>query len=105
VCEAAAEGMIAASDQPHAFSIMRTHPISKEVDFNLVVNWLKHPTSPEENAISEFEAAMLIVRAISKTISVHGDSSGSLGMRDFVKWAFDTGLLPGAEGSPLGCGL
>ncbi len=59
---AAAEGQIAEGTIRHLFRIMRQK--LPKADHNKVINWLKHPTGKDEITITEFEAAIVIARAI-----------------------------------------
>ena len=53
---AAAEGILPETPDPHIFQRLREHPAYKEMNYNLVINWLKHPGGPDNAVISEFEA-------------------------------------------------
>jgi hypothetical protein len=89
----AAEGVIPTTNDPHMFLLLKNSPLSrKEFDYNFTINWLKHSTEPDDFIISEFEAAMIIVRAINKFFTVY--KAGSPAMRSFVRWTFEQGHLP-----------
>ncbi len=88
---AAAEGLIPDTAHPHIFSLLRARP-KKELDYNLLINWLKHPIEPEEILLPEFEAAIIIMRAISKLIAVY--NTGTVKMQKFGRWVFERGHLP-----------
>jgi hypothetical protein len=90
---AAAEGLLPATDRPHLFSILRASPAFKDLDANLFINWLKHPVDPNDAVISEFEVAMIIVRAISKFIAVFGVEAGTGEMKKLVAYVFARGHL------------
>src|SRR5688572_25891059 len=78
---AAAEGMLPPTEDPHLFGKLRRRPEFRELDLNLVINWLKHSDGPENATISEFEAVFVIARAITKFIAAyHGSTKG---FRDF----------------------
>ena len=47
----------------------------KYLDYNMVVNWLKHPEDPDPFSFLESEAADLILRAISKFVAVYHQST------------------------------
>ncbi len=89
---AAAEGLLPPTDEPHLFQILKNSPMAKELNYNLFINWLKHPNPPDVAIIGDFEVAIIIVRAISKYVAVY--KSGSPTMKDFVTWAFERGHLP-----------
>jgi hypothetical protein len=90
---AAAEGVIYPTEEPHLFTVLKNSPLSrKEFDYNRTINWLKHPMAPDDFDIWEFEAAIIIVRAISKFFTVY--RTGSPAMKSFVRWTFEQGHLP-----------
>jgi hypothetical protein len=89
---AAAEGLLPPANEPHIFSVLQASPTFKGADYNRFIVWLKHPTEPNEAHIAEFEAAIIIMRAISKLIAVYHD--GTEDMRAFGRWCFDVGHLP-----------
>ena len=72
---AAGEGTLPATDDPYLFKRLRNYPPAEDIDFNLVINWLKHPVGPEELSIPEFEAAVVIARAITKFTAVYHEST------------------------------
>jgi hypothetical protein len=90
---AAAEGLLPTTSERHLFQLLMSSPVARsDFDYNSMINWLKHPVAPDDNAIPEFEVAIIIVRAISKFNAIyHG---GSPAMRDFVRWAFEQGHIP-----------
>jgi len=59
----------------------------KYLDFNMVVNWLKHykPEDPDPFSILESEAVMLLQRAITKFIAVYRQSTQP--MEAFLEWS------------------
>jgi hypothetical protein len=90
---AAAEGLLPATEELHLLKVLQASPVARtEFDYNEMINWLKHPTAPEETVIPEFEVAIVIVRAISKFFVIF--DAGSPVMREFVRWAFKEGHLP-----------
>ena len=63
---------------------------SDEVDmFNDVKNWLKHIRPPDGIEITDFEAALALVRATTKFKAVFGESSPT--MDEFTDWARQRG--------------
>lgn len=87
---AAAEGL---TPEGQSLSLFRELVArAKDLDFNLVINWLKHPISPDEAVISDFEAALTIARAISKFFACYGQSTRRF--EEFAVWAREAGLLP-----------
>jgi hypothetical protein len=89
---AAAEGILPPPDRPHGFSLLRGSPFFEKVDFNFYINWLKHPLEPQDMLVSEFETAMIIVRAISKLAAFNADGTDEI--KAFGRWAFQAGYLP-----------
>src|ERR1700730_9309004 len=77
---AAAEGLLPPTDEPHIFSGLKDYIPPEEfkyLDFNKVVNWLKHykPEDPDPFSFPESEAVLLIQRAITKFIAVYYQST------------------------------
>ncbi len=89
---AAAEGLLPPTNDPHLFQVLKDSPEAKKIDFNRLINWLKHPTGPEIEIFAEFEVAIIIVRAISKFLVTYKTVSPA--MKDFIKWTFEKGHLP-----------
>jgi hypothetical protein len=95
---AAAEGLLPPVEGAHLFQALKSSKEVKETNYNLFINWLKHPniTIPgceiDSALIPEFEVVIIIVRAISKFRAVY--KTGSPVMADFIKWAFENGHLP-----------
>lgn len=89
---AAAEGTLPDTEGPYIFAELREHPAYEEMDFNLVINWLKHKNGPETATISEFEAAMTIARAITKFVAVYRQSCEPF--ETFLRWGHEAGHLP-----------
>ena len=65
---AAAEGQISEGIVEHLFRLLRRR--APQENFNLFINWLKHPSGPDSATISEFEVALTIARAIHKFVDV-----------------------------------
>ena len=77
---AAAEGLLPPTGEPHLFRGLKESIPPEEfkyLDFNKVVNWLKHykPEDPDPFVFLESEAVMLIQRAITKFIAVYHQST------------------------------
>jgi hypothetical protein len=86
---AAAEGLLPPTDEPHMFQALKEYIPPEEfkyLDFNMVVNWLKHYKPEHEDPFSfpESEAANLIHRAITKFIAVYYQSTKR--MEQFLEW-------------------
>jgi hypothetical protein len=87
---AAAEGLLPRTDEPHIFLDLKEYLAPEEfkcLDFNVVVNWLKHykPQDPDPFSIPEAEGVDLIMRAITKFIAVYHQSTKQ--MEAFMEWA------------------
>lgn len=92
---AAAEDILPATGEPHIFRDFNRYFLrrpEKRIDLNLVVNWLKHGENYAEVTLTEFEAAMMILRAITKFIDV--DHQLSPVMDDYIEWARGKGYYP-----------
>lgn len=89
---AAAEGILPATEDPNIFKAIREHTNAQDIDFNLVINWLKHSGGPEPVDISEFEATLTIARAISKFIAVFHQNARQF--EEFLRWGHKAGYLP-----------
>ncbi len=94
---AAAENLLPDTAEPHVLAYLRGHPSykkghSESVDFNETINWLKHDTKPDTKVIFEKEAALIIVRAMSKYAAVHNE--GSSPWASFIEWGETRGHWP-----------
>ena len=61
-----AEGLLPETESRQIFAYLREHPLSKEIDFDKTISWLKHRTQPDAATIFEFEAAVVVARVMSK---------------------------------------
>lgn len=61
-------------------------------DFNLFINWLKHPSGPEKATIFEFEVVLTIARAIHKFVAAYAASCPEF--EEFSAWATEHGHMP-----------
>ena len=89
---AAAEGILPETDDPHIFKQLKEHPAYNEMKYNLVINWLKHSGGPDKVMISEFEATLIIARAITKFVAVYHQSTDKF--ERFLRWGHEAGHLP-----------
>jgi hypothetical protein len=90
---AATEGMLPDTEKPHIFGYLRQHPLFKEANFNETINWLKHKNGSDAAIIFEFEAAVVIARAMSKFGAVYDEAPDE--WHQFLKWGADRGHWPG----------
>jgi hypothetical protein len=88
----AAESQLPHVAKPYLYDVLKARVSADEVDmFNDVKNWLKHIRPPDEIEITDFEAAIALVRATSKFKAVFGESSPT--MDDFADWIKQRGGL------------
>jgi hypothetical protein len=96
----AAEGQMAGTpDHPHLFGVMQQKrpagfaTASEWVTWvNETRDWLKHPTPQlrEKRGIGEYEAWLMLVRAVSKYYAVFREDTDN--MNRFVEWSRARGL-------------
>ena len=60
-----ADGLLPETESRQIFAYLREHPLSKQVDLDKTINWLKHRTEPDVTTF-EFEAAVVVARVMSK---------------------------------------
>lgn len=94
---AAAEGILPNVDDPHIFQQLQAKPNARDLELNLMVNWLKHGRGAEGREVdaaelSDFEAAIIIARAITKYAAVY--HQGHPGFVEFWNGAHAAGHLP-----------
>lgn len=89
---AAAEGLLPETDNNHIFKLLKENSRKDSIDYNLLINWLKHPTSSDEILLPEFEVAVIVMRGISKLIALYNE--GTENMRRFAIEVFEKGHLP-----------
>lgn len=87
---AAAGGQIPEGVVEHLFRLLRRR--APQENFNLFINWLKHPSGPDSATISEFEVALSIARAIHKFVAVYKVSCKEF--EEFSQWAAAKGHIP-----------
>jgi hypothetical protein len=81
----AAESQLPHAPKPYLYDVLKARVSPDEVDmFNDVKNWLKHIRPPDEIEITDFEAAIALVRATSKYKAVYAESSAA--MEEFSEW-------------------
>lgn len=91
---AAAENLLPATKEPHIFQYLEQHSAfkNKEVDFNETINWLKHPIGSDAKVIFQQEAALIILRAMSKFVAVYKEAPTE--WDEFLKWGATAGFWP-----------
>jgi hypothetical protein len=81
---AAAEGMLPDTKRPHLHDLFwnefcpKAKAVGIDIDFNFVINWLKHKFEPENLYIPEGEATVVIARAITKFMAVYDEEPETL---------------------------
>jgi hypothetical protein len=85
----AAEGQLSETTTEYLFRILKK--VFSHDELNLVRDWLKHQSGPENATITEFEAAIMISRAIHKFVAVYQASHPRF--EEFGKWAVAAGHL------------
>jgi hypothetical protein len=89
--------LAAESQMPHVevsylYDVLKARVSPDEVEmFNDVRNWLKHIRPPDQIEITNFDAALALVRAITKFKAVFKESSPM--MNEFAGWIRQMGGL------------
>ena len=86
----AAEGQLPESTGEYLFRLLKR--VASHDELNLVRDWLKHPSGPDKATITEFEAALMISRAIHKFVSVYKASHPQF--ETFSEWVVAAGHMP-----------
>ncbi|BBO06579.1 hypothetical protein SG09_59290 [Bradyrhizobium ottawaense] len=88
----AAESQMPHVEVPYLYERLKARVSPDEVDiFNDVRNWLKHLRPPDEIEITNFDAALALVRAVTKFKAVFNESSHL--MDEFADWIRQKGGL------------
>jgi hypothetical protein len=96
----AAEGQMAATDEVHLFAVLQQRrpsqfdtPSQWATYLNETRDWLKHTTPQlgDTRGIAEFEAWVMLVRAVSKYYAVFLEETAH--MNRFVEWGRERGLV------------
>jgi hypothetical protein len=88
----AAESQMPHVDVPYLYERLKARVSPDEVDmFNDVRNWLKHLRPPDEIEITNFDAAIALVRAMTKFKAVFNESSHPID--EFAEWIRQKGGL------------
>ena len=80
---AAAEGQLPDCPAPYLFKQLRGR--RNGLDLNIINNWCKHPTGPDEIPLEPIWPVIAVTRAISKFVAVYGKDSPE--MHRFFQWA------------------
>ena len=87
-----AEGLLPETESRQIFAYLREHPLSKQVDFDKTIGWLKHRTQPDAATIFEFEAAVVVARVMSKFAAAYTDVPSE--WYEFLSWGVVKGHWP-----------
>ena len=87
-----AEGLLPESESRQIFAYLREHPLSKQVDIDKTINWLKRRARPDAATIFEFEAAVIIARVMSKFAAAYTEAPSE--WYDFLSWGVVKGHWP-----------
>ena len=87
-----AEGLLPETESRQIFAYLREHPLSKQVDLDKTINWLKHRTGPDAATIFEFEAAVIIARVMSKFAAAYTEVPSE--WYEFLSWGVVKGHWP-----------
>ena len=91
---AAAEGTLPTTDEPHIFLYLKQQPEfkNKSIDVNEMINWLKHDIAPQSRIIYQYDAALIIFRAMSKFVAVFKEAPSE--WDEFLEWGVRVGHWP-----------
>ena len=87
-----AEGLLPETESRQIFAYLREHPLSKQVDFDQTIGWLKHRTQPDAATIFEFEAAVVVARVMSKFAAAYTEVRSE--WYEFLSWGVVKGHWP-----------
>jgi hypothetical protein len=88
----AAESLLPETESRQIFAYLREHPLSKQVDIDKTINWLKRSARPDAATIFEFEAAVVIARAMSKFSAAYTEAPSE--WYEFLSWGVVKGHWP-----------
>jgi hypothetical protein len=99
----AAEGMIAGGERVNIFEKLKERrPEDFEGDtkawiafLNTTRDWLKHPSGGETNLIRQFDAWLMLLRALTKYQAVYGEDTAE--MEAFIVWGKNRNMKVPAE--------
>jgi hypothetical protein len=88
----AAEGLMPDAEGRRVSAYLQERPLSKQVDIDKTVDWLRRNVPPDDATISEFEAAVVIAGAMSKFAAAYTDAPTE--WYDFLSWGVARGHWP-----------
>jgi hypothetical protein len=88
----AAEGLLPDAEGRRVSAYLQEHKLSKQVDIDKTIDWLKRSAPPDAATIFEFEAAVVIARVMSKFAAAYTDAPAE--WYDFLSWDVAKGHWP-----------
>ena len=88
----AAEGLLPDAEGRRVSAYLEAQKPNKQVDIDKTIEWLKRNVPPDVATISEFEAAVVIARAMSKFAAAYTDVPAE--WYDFLSWGVTKGHWP-----------
>lgn len=87
-----AEGLLPETESRQISGYLREHPLSKQIDLDETINWLKRRTRFDAATIFEFEAAVVVARGMSKFAAAYTEVPSE--WYDFLSWGVVKGHWP-----------
>ena len=87
-----AEGLLPETESRQIFAYLREHPLSKQIDLDKTISWLKHRTQPDAATNFEFEAAVVVARVMSKFAAAYTEVPSE--WYEFLSWGGVKGHWP-----------
>jgi hypothetical protein len=88
----AAEGLLPDTGGRGVSAYLLEHPLSKQVDLDKTIDWLKRSAPPDAATIFEFEAAVVIARVLGKFAAAYTEVPSE--WYDFLSWGVVKGHWP-----------
>jgi hypothetical protein len=85
----AAEGLLPDAEGRRVSAYLQEHKLSKQVDIDKTIEWLKRNAPPDAATIFEFEAAVVMARVMSKFAAAYTDAPAE--WYDFLSWGVAKG--------------
>ena len=85
----AAEGLLPGVEARRVSAHLHDHPLSKQVDIDKTIDWLKRSAPPDAATIFEFEAAVVMARVMSRFAAAYTDAPAE--WYDFLSWGVAKG--------------
>ena len=85
----AAEGLLPDAEGRRVSAYLEAHKLSKQVDIDKAIDWLKRSAPPDAATIFEFEAAVVMARVMSRFAAAYTDAPAE--WYDFLSWGVAKG--------------